>query len=133
MRAEKVIFTLLTQDAGLTALVAGRIYPSRVPQNTVMPAIAYEVVSGIEITPISASAGYQVVNTRVQVTCMAQKYSDVKDVIEAARLACIYKSGTIGGVKVLSVLRDSVGPDSRADDLALFMQSIDFMVSHYEV
>ena len=132
MRAEKVIYTLLSADAGVTALVAARIYPSRLPQNTTMPAIAYEVISAMELTPIDAQAGYQIVRTRVQVTCMAKNYAEVKNTVEAVRIACLYKSGTIGGVKVLSILRDGVGPDLRDDDLALYLQSIDFVVAHYE-
>lgn len=132
MRAEKVIFTLLSADSGVTAQVAARIYPSRLPQNTVMPAIAYEVVDAQELTPIDAQAGYQVVRTRMQVTCMGKNYADVKNTVEAVRLACLYKSGVIAGVRVLSITRDSVGADLRDDDLALYLQSIDFMVTHYE-
>lgn len=136
MRAEKVIYTLLTGDAGVLALVGAspntRIYPSRLPQNTLMPAIAYQLVSGMEMTPIDAQAGRQLVRSRVQVTAMGKNYSDVKTLVEAARIACLYKSGVIGGVTVLAILRDSVGPDTHDDDLNLYLQSIDFMVTHYE-
>jgi hypothetical protein len=136
MRAEKVIFALLTADAGVLALLGAspntRIYPSRLPQNTVMPAIAYQLISGMEMTPINAQGGQQIVRSRVQVAAMGKNYSDVKTVLEAVRLACLYKSGTIASVRVLSVLRDSVGPDTHDDDLNLYLQSIDFMVTHYE-
>ncbi len=132
MRAEKVIYTLLGADVGVIALVGAKVYPSRIPQNTVMPAIVYEAISGHEITPIDAQAGYQLMRTRIQVTAMGKNYADVKNVIEAARVACLYKSGTIGGVKVLSITRDGMGPDLRDDALALYIQSIDFMVTHYE-
>ena len=139
MRAEKVIYALLTGNAGVTALVGGalpsaRIYAGRLPQNTTMPAIAYETISGTELTPINAfAAGYQVMRTRMQVTVLAKLYSDVKAVLEAVRLACLYKSGVIAGVTVLSVTRDSVGADLRDDQTGLYMQSIDFMVMHYEI
>ena len=52
MRAEKVIYTLLGADVGVIALVGAKVYPSRIPQNTVMPAIVYEAISGHEITPM---------------------------------------------------------------------------------
>ena len=132
MRAENVIYTLLKTDAGLAALVSTRIYPSRLPQNTVMPAIAYELISGMESPVIDAQAGQALMASRVQVTAMAKNYKEVKDTLEAVRLACLYKSGLIANVRVLSVLRDSVGPDLRDDDLALYLQSIDFMVRYYE-
>lgn len=132
MRAEKVIYSLIENDAGVTALVAGRVYPSRMPQNTTMPAVVYQVVSANELTPIDAQAGFQVVRTRVQITAMAKNYVDVKNTLEAVRIACLYKSGTIAGVKVISITRDSVGPDLRDDELAFYIQSIDFIVMHYE-
>lgn len=132
MRAEKVIFSLIGSDAGVIAVVGARIYPARLPQNTTMPAIAYQVVSGMEIAPIDAQAGYQIMRTRVQVTAMGKNYADVKSTLEAVRLACLYKSGTIAGVKVISITRDNVGPDLRDDDLSIYIQSIDFIVMHYE-
>lgn len=132
MRAEAVINSLLLAATGVATVVGARIYPSRLPQNTTLPAIAYQVVSGTEITPIDAQAGYQLMRTRVQVTAMAKNYAEVKSAIEAVRLACLYKSGTIAGVKVLSITRDSVGPDLRDDELSIYIQSMDFIVLHYE-
>ena len=132
MRAEHVIYTLITGAAPVTALIGSRIYPSRLPQNTAMPAIAYQLISGVELDPIDAQAGYQIMRSRVQVTAMGKNYSDVKNILEAVRIACNYKSGLIGGYQVLSITRDSIGPDLRDDDLSIYIQSIDFMVMHYE-
>jgi hypothetical protein len=132
MRAEKVINSLLGADSGVGAVVGSRIYPSRLPQNTTMPAMAYEVISGTELTPIDAQAGYQVMRTRMRITAMGKNYIDVKNAIEAVRVACLYKSGTIAGVKVISITRDNVGPDLRDDELSIYLQSIDFIVMHYE-
>ena len=68
----------------------------------------------------------------MQVTAFAKTYAELKALLEQVRIACNYQSGTIAGVRVISVLRDSVSPDSRDDQLGLDMQSIDFMVTHYE-
>ena len=40
MRAEKVVYTLLSSTAAVTALIDTKIYPGRIPQNTVMPAVS---------------------------------------------------------------------------------------------
>jgi hypothetical protein len=135
MRAEKVIYALLVADAGVTGLAGTapvRVYPSHLPQNTVMPAITVQVVSGMESPVIDAQAGQSLVMSRIQVTVMGKDYKQLKDLVEAVRLACLYKSGLIAGVRVLAILRDGVGPDLRDDDLDLYLQSIDFMVRHYE-
>lgn len=136
MRAEKVIFALLSADAGVQALVGAginlRLYPARIPQNPTWPALVYETTGADEVTPMDAQAGYQIVRTRVQVTALARNYSDVKALLEAVRKACLYKSGLIATVQVLSVLRDHVGPDQFDADVSLYMQSVDFIVTHYE-
>jgi Protein of unknown function (DUF3168) len=117
MRAEHVISVLLKGDAGVVALIGARVYPSKLPQNTVMPAIAYECVGANELTPIDASAGQQIVQTRIQINCMAKGYDQVKTLQEAVRLACLYKSGVIGGYRVLSITRSTIGSDLRDDSL----------------
>lgn len=132
MRAEKVINSLLAGSSGLAAVVGTRIFPAKLPQNTAMPAVAYEYISGNELTPIDASAGQQIIKSRVQVNCMAKNYLEVKSAQEAVRLALLYKSGLIAGVQVLAITRDAIGADLRDDDLALYMQSVDYMVTHYE-
>ena len=133
MRAEKVTYTLLTASSGLAALVGARIYPNKLPQNTTMPSVAYQLISAVELSPIDAQAGYQIMRSRVQVTALAKSYAEVKDILEQVRLALNYARGSIAGVQVISIVRDLVGPDQRDDDLALYLQSIDFMVTHYEI
>ena len=132
MRAEQVIKSLLSGSSSVAAVVGARIYPGKLPQNTTMPAIAYEYVSGMEMPPIDAAAGQQLVRSRVQVNAMGKNYGDVKAVQEAVRLALLYRSGVIAGVTVLSITRDVIGPDSRDDELALYLQPVDYMVLHYE-
>lgn len=136
MRAESVIYTLLTGDTGVTALVGTKIYPGRLPQNTVMPAISYEMVSGNEILPINAQAGGVLVRSRVQVTVLAKTYAETKAVHEAARKALLFKSGSIstavGAVRVNAITRDSIGADERDDELGLYIQSVDYLLIHDE-
>jgi Protein of unknown function (DUF3168) len=45
MNAEQAIVRLLVTDAGVSAIVAGRVYPGLLPESTTYPAVAYEVVS----------------------------------------------------------------------------------------
>lgn len=132
MRAEKVIHDLMAADPGLAALVSTRIYPGRLPQQTPMPAISYEFVSGSEILPINAQAGGALMKSRVQVTALAKSYSDCKAVLEAVRKAVLYQRGRISGVQVISITRDTVGPDLRDDELGLYLQGVDYVVVHDE-
>lgn len=132
MRAESVIYTLLTGNPGVTALVGTKVYPGRLPQNTVMPAISYELVSSNEILPINAQAGGVLLRSRVQVTVLAKTYAETKSVHEAARKALLFQSGLIGSVRVNSITRDSIGADERDDELGLYIQSVDYLLIHDE-
>lgn len=132
MRAESVVYTLLSGSAGVAALVSGRIYPGRIPQNATMPVISYELVSSVEILPVNALAGGVLLRSRVQVTVLAKSYSNLKAVHEAARLALLYQHGVVGTVRVVSITRDLIGPDARDDELGLYEQSVDYLLIHDE-
>lgn len=132
MRAEKVTYTLLSNDSGVAALIAGRIYPGRLPQNTAMPALSYELVSGVDVSPINAQAGGVLLRSRVQVTGFAKNYSELKALLEAVRKALLFQSGLIAGVRVIGITRELIGPDLREDDLGLYLQSVDYLITHDE-
>lgn len=140
MRAELVITSLITGDAGCIAIVAARVYPGRLPQNIEMPAVSVELVSGVDILPITANAGGVLIKSRVQVTVMAKTYTELKALHEAIRKALLFKSGLftfaapnpVVTVRVIGIIRDLIGPDSRDDDLGLYEQPIDYQVIHDE-
>lgn len=132
MRAEKVIYTLLTGSAEVSALVGSKVYPGRIPQNTTMPAIAYELVSGVDIVPINAQAGGVILRSRVQVSVLARTYAQVKTIQEAIRGTLLFKSGLIAGVRVVGITRDLIGADERDDELGLYMQGVDYLLIHDE-
>jgi hypothetical protein len=142
MRAELVIQRLISNAAGVTALIGTspvRLYPGRIPQNTASPMVAYELVSGTEILPITANAGGTLIKSRVQVTVLAKNFSDVKAVHEQIRKAVLFQSGSFVfttpavTVRVNGITRDLIGPDTRDDDLGLYIQHVDYQVIHDEV
>lgn len=132
MRAEKIVYTLLTGNAAVAALVGTKIFPGLVPQNTAMPAISYELVSGVEILPINAQAGGVIIRSRVQVSVLARTYTEVKTIHEAIRGALLFKSGLIAGVQVIGITRELIGADERDDLSGLYMQGVDFLLTHDE-
>lgn len=141
MKAEKVIYSLLASDVGVTALVGASIHAQQMQQGAALPAIVYSHIDSQELDPISAAAFEEsqvLTRARIQVNALAadtatrSAYDLVKDILENARLACSFKSGVIAGVQVVSVLRDSSGPDLRDDDLGVVTQSADFIVTFYQ-
>ncbi len=132
MRAESVVYQLISTDAAVTALVGSKVFPGRLPQNTVMPAVVYELIGSREILPINAQAGGVLLRSRVQVSVLAKSYAEVKTVHEAIRKALLFQRGLIAGVHVVSLTRELIGPDTREDALGLYMQGVDYLLIHDE-
>lgn len=132
MRAEKVINTLLNAASGVTALVGARIYPLQLPQDSVLPALVYEHVVSTELTTIDAASAYALMQARIEVTVLAKDYATQKTLIEEVRKALNYQRGVVAGVSVASIVRDTLGPDLRDDDLQVYSQAIDFHVTFKE-
>ncbi len=132
MSAEKVIFALLEAHAPLITFVADRIYAGSIPQDSTLPAIAYDHVSTIELTTIDANSEYALVSSRIQVTVATKDYPQLKNIISLIRKACNYKRGTINGVIVNSITRELIGPDFKSEDQSLYFQTIDFKVLYHE-
>ncbi len=132
MRAEKVVYDLLTGSEAVTALVGLKIYPGLIPQNTTMPAVSYELISSVDIPPINAQASGVILRSRVQVSVLARTYAEVKTIQEAIRRALLFKSGLIAGVQVNAITRELIGSDERDDESGLYMQGVDFLLIHEE-
>lgn len=132
MSAEKVIFNLLKNDAGIVALVGAKIFAGVIPQETVLPAIAYNHISTTERTTVAMTEASTLATSRIEVAVQAKDYPQQKQLIKAVRKACKNKRGTIAGVPVHSVIVGTVGPDMRDDDAVIYMQTIDFIVTYSE-
>lgn len=132
MRAEKVIYSLLSSKAAITNLVGTRIFPAPAPQDAALPCITYSHVSTVALQPTVLSVGDKLVRTLIDVAPIAKTYADQKNLVEQIRLALEFEHGTIAGVDVTSILRGSVGPDTRDDDLQMYTQSIEFVVTLVE-
>lgn len=142
MRAEAVMFALIRASTAVTAIIGTGtgLYLTRITENNPYPAVVLEMVDGHLVQPINATAGMQLLQSRIQVTALAKTAIQAKQILDLIRIACEFKSGliacTISGVaynvQVQAVYRDSIGPDIKNDDLSVSMQSHDYMVMHYE-
>lgn len=132
MRAEKAVVALLNAAPWVTALVDTRIYPPPLPQHVALPALAVTHISTVDMPTMDANAGYNLAQSRIEVTAIAKDYATQKNLIEQVRLALQHQRGTFNDVSVVAILRAGVGPDIRDDDMQVFTQSIDFLVIHHE-
>ena len=104
MNIEEALYSCLTSDAGVAALVSTRIYPNVVPQDIALPAVAYQRISTTRVMAHDGPTG--VANARFQFTVSASTYSSARNVANAIRTALDGFSGLMGGqsgVKVEAV------------------------------
>lgn len=127
----KVIRALLLGAETVTARVADRIAAGDVDADRGLPAIGLAEVSMMPIGAFDAQSEYSIVTSRVQVTVVGKTYPDAIALIDLARRACNFERGQIAGVDVISVLRDTVGPDME-DVAGNSIKTIDFKVTYHE-
>jgi len=131
MSVEVILELLLASGDVAAHVVAASIVPGVVREGAALPALGITEVSSVPVGAIDGQAEYSVVTARVQVTVMAATYPEVKSVLDLVRRACNFQRGQIAGVDVISVVRDTVGPD--LEDMAgNHFQSIDFKVTYHE-
>lgn len=127
----KVIRALLLGAEAVTARVADRVAAGDVVVDEGLPAIGLTEVVAVPIGAYDAQAEFSIVTSRVQVTVVCKAYPDVIAIINLVRRACNFERGQIAGVDVISVLRDTVGPDME-DVAGNSIKTIDFKVTYHE-
>lgn len=133
MTIQALLYTRLSGFAGLTALVAGRIYPNRAPQDAARPYVTYRLVSDTRPPAMNRDSG--VARARFQFDAFADETAGGYDAADAIR------------VQVSAALkrwRDPVGPpvvqdvfmvsqiDLYEDDIRMHNASADYEVNYRE-
>lgn len=106
MTIETSIVSLLSTDSTLTALVASRIYPLLLSEDTKLPAVTYQVIS--TVTDYSNDGATGLTMTRLQTDAWANSYAQCKAASDAIRHALGAFTGIVSGVYIANVIRDNV-------------------------
>ena len=119
------MYSYLKDYAGLAALVGDRIYPVTAPQNVALPYCVYMRVSNVREY---SHAGYSTLHrARMQVTCFAESYAQVKQT--AAKVIAALEAWPGADENVLAALhqgeRDVYDPST-----GIYYVPVDFFVWH---
>lgn len=111
----KVIKNKFDNDANLSALFGGRVFPVVGSQGKTTPFAVYEVVN--ISTTMTKESDSHIDEIDVRLTMIGTKYSETQQGIEHARSAFVRLDETIEGVKVKSCMfegqRDLFSDDER--------------------
>ena len=130
MAAEKAIRSILIDDGDVGALVGDRIFPIVRRENSALPAIVYQQISGVRDQMFSGPSGF--VEARFQINCWAETYEGADELAEAVRGALNGYNGTKESVVIqcIHLLDEGDMPSMLADNegLSFHGKRLDFMV-----
>ena len=126
---EEAVYSRLSGNVAVAAIVSTRIYPQKIPQEATLPAIAYARVSARRVKAHAAPTG--LARARMQVTCVATSYSAVKALAAAVRKALEGVMGTVGGLALQGSWLET-DADEYGDAEGLHSVRQDFMVWYTE-
>ena len=126
---EESIYTTLSTDVSVSALVSTRVYPLRLPQKPTYPAITYSIVAGEEFPAMSVNV--DTTSVRVQISCWATSYTSVKSLSNSVKSAIDRKSGTVGTIEWKGSFKESE-VDLYEQDLSInqniYQKALDFRI-----
>jgi hypothetical protein len=97
----EALYSKLTGDGDVSALVGTRIYPNVIPQDADLPALAFQQIS--RPGDMAHDGPYGVVFPRFQITAQANTYDEVADLINKVRIAIDGTTGLWGGTAGVTV------------------------------
>lgn len=117
-QVEPKIYTLLSSDPSIAAIVSTRVYPVWLPQDVTLPAICYSRVSGGQVNSLTGYSGLE--NPRIQIDVWGEAYSTVQT------LAALVHAAMDGATTFGALLESDL--DFYEDDTLIYRVSMDFSV-----
>jgi hypothetical protein len=131
MSANKIVYSILNNNAALTALISTRLNPVRIPQESSFPAVSYQLVS--EIPNPTKSGHSRTEFARVQINAYGVTLASAESVASAIRTAfeAVTLPATFNTIKCQTIEFD--GELQTADDTAgfagLYQISQDYIIN----
>ena len=101
MNEGKALYTILTEDAGVSAIVGTRVYPQVAAQGAAFPFVVYVLQDN---TPSDTKSGVSTLDEiRYDIVAAAETYTALSSLTERIRLALDRYSGTVSGIVVDSI------------------------------
>lgn len=123
MSLGKSIYALLTAASPVTAIVSTRIYPSRIPQIKIFPAIAYMQLARVPTNQKDSVSGFDKVD--FDIDCFAKTYEQVNDLAAKVRTALDRQSITSQGVNITTIVFVAEN-DGYDNEIEVFQKSLQF-------
>ena len=130
MQIELVVNELLNAEV-VTAIVGDKRALARLPHETKMPAIVYNVVSDVPNVMVDYSKP-TLYKARVQINPLALTIAEVKQIQDAIHEAMNFKQNIHVGEALLVWCRlDLISEMDKSDETNVWTQSVDYLIDYY--
>ena len=120
----KAIYSILSNDATVSAMVSTRIFPIVAAQDTAFPFVVYTITNQ---EPSMTKDGVSPLDTiSVQIDCYALEYDANVTLSNAVRSALDFYTGTVQSQAIQRIRFQGQNDGEYDEDLGVFWQSLDF-------
>lgn len=119
------VYSSLSGNSALAALVADRIYPLVAPEGTARPFIAFTMISTVPNETHGQMNGERLDESIVQFTVVSNNYTGAEDVANALRAVLENGPQPTNGSTEISNLRETFEPDTE-----LYVKQLDANFFH---
>lgn len=130
MTIETGLVGFLRADPVIAAVVDARVYPLRLPQTPIYPAITYQRISTTRERPIRASAWRA--QARFQVDCWADSYGVARQLGDAVRARLDGHMGDLDGADRCDLIEVINEQDMDEGIIGLYRVSLDALVVYID-
>lgn len=128
MSIEKDLVLYLINVPAVTAIVGTRIYPKRLPENPVMPALVYQRIAESVSPTLDDDPSTYMSGIRIQIGAYGATYAEAKELMDAVMVAMSYYHGAFGNSTVKMII-----PNMRLDvpddpEVAIEREVADFTI-----
>lgn len=126
---EEALIYKLANDAAVTALVAARVYPIRMPQGVTLPCLTYQRISTPRLHTHDKAGG--TAYPRFQITAWDDNPKDVATLANTVRTCLDGFKGTVSTVVIQAILSDDDNDGYDAES-QIYWRNLDFFIWHEE-
>ena len=128
MLVGKAIYSILSDNAAVDALISDRIYPNVAKQTSAFPFVIYQVTGD---SPTDTKDGVSPLDENaILVMCYSQTYTQASDLADKVRIALDRVDGTYEGVELQGIQYLSYNEDFdvKDDDDGVYVKSLNFRI-----
>ena len=123
---QEAIYSILSNDAAVTALISNRIYHLTISQNSPAPCISYSINEGPEDETFDGQGDFR--QDDLQIDCWASTYTEALQLATVIKAVLKNYSGVVAGTNIQRITLDTA-VSVFEDDVDLYRTSQSYSIN----